>query len=110
MLTPWAEAALAYLMTLHGAGSRTRWTLVLRNYQFALDDAGKDHLVFCGAGGYLATGEQWAAYLRDWNDALPPDLRDGKFQFSDFVRQVGAGRRRAEEVQPLIEILRAQMQ
>jgi hypothetical protein len=108
-LSPWVQAALAYINALHGVGGRTRWTLAVVNLQFFIDDAGKvaeaANQPFCGAAGYIAPADHWAAYLVEWEQALPADMRGGKFHFKTFIREIGNRTRPADQLPPLLDVI-----
>jgi hypothetical protein len=95
------------MAVLHPPASTTRWTLVVLNYQLFVDDSGTHAgAPYQGVAGYLSTADRWSSFNVEWRDALPDDLRGGRFRFAKFVYDVNAGLRDPNQLAPLIDVIK----
>lgn len=94
-MTPLAVGKYIYGLSwlLHHPSSRRRFIAVLAAY---LDESGDRDTKVLPVGGYVATGEQWRKFSREWLDILKPnaievfhmvDLENGLHDFEGWPRE-----------------------
>src|SRR5437016_4509830 len=94
-----AEAALYDFARVHPYGTERRLIMAVIGLEINLDDTGTDpNGQVVGAGGYLSTADGWAAFVPAWINALPADLRQSGFHFTQWARDVWRGKRDPSEI------------